>query len=142
MGSEYHGIPVPKQLTEPGAELLIGQLSVQTGAGGPDGFKIVPVGKNARMQGPLTTPPRSSPVHGTAFLFIIKNAVSVNSLHLHDTAGHPPVFIPHYLPGHSEEGDHSRLVVFVQGDGGLALAAETAPGTGKNILHPIRFLFA
>jgi len=129
-----------QQLFEDGTEFLIAQLPVDAGAGLANDNKVIFIGQNAWMQRPLAAAPGTSFVDRTAGIFIIKNTVMIFDFHLYHVAAHLPVFFPDFLTRKAQLIDHSFLVMLVQGDRCLALAAVTATAAGKYI-GKARFLF-
>jgi len=89
------------------------------------------------MKRPLPASPGAAMVNGAAFFLVIEDAVTVNDLHLDDIARYPPVFIADTVPVYAQFLNHSTLVILVQRNSGLTLAAVPAPGTDKYILERI-----
>ena len=70
---------------------------------------------------------------GATGLWIIKNAVPVTDLHLYHRASDPPVTFLRFLSTQGKCFDHPLLVALIKGNGGFAVAAETATGTFEYI---------
>lgn len=118
-----------QQRSENLTELLIGNVPVDAGTGFGDSVKIVLVLKDGRMQRPLAAAPRSAIVHFAAIL--IEDTVAIDRLHLHDIPRYPPIRLSDRVLISTQGLDHTFSIVGIQGNGGVAMAAITAPRTGK-----------
>ena len=83
------------------------------------------------MQGPLCTAPRLAGMDCAAIFK--KYTMPINSDHLDRIACLTPVFSGNFFPAQAKIVDHSLLVRFIQGNGGLPLTAIPALLTIKNI---------
>lgn len=85
------------------------------------------------MERPLAASPGTALMDGAALAIPKKNAMAVRNLHLDDVTGDPPVSAGDLLAGQVQGGNHARLVLLVQRNGCLALAAVAAAGADKDV---------
>ena len=84
------------------------------------------------MERPLAASPGTPLVYGTAGLLMIKDAMSVNDLHLDDISGHSPVALPDFLAAQAQFFNHPLLIIGIKGNRGLPLATVPTAGALEN----------
>lgn len=90
------------------------------------------------MQRPLAAQFRPGRVNAAAL--IEKDAVIINSLHLHAVAGTPQIFGKELLCRQRKSRGHAKTIFSAQRDGGLPLAAGPASLTGEELTSQLHNL--
>jgi hypothetical protein len=101
-----------KKCSELPAEIIVTEFPVDSRTRFFDDLKIVLIVKYARVQGPLGATPGFTCMDGTSV--IIKNAMSINNLHLNGVAILTPIFMGDLLSFHAQVLNHSFLVIFIE----------------------------
>lgn len=83
------------------------------------------------MQGPLTTAPWSPCVDQAAI--IIEHTMPIDGSHLHGIARNPPERLPHRFFRFVQGLNHPLLVISIEGNGCLSMAAIATSSAGKNL---------
>jgi hypothetical protein len=112
-------------------------VRVHTWAGFLDGHKIVFIGEQRGVQGPLAAPPRTSGMDRAAVM--VKNTMAVHNFHLGDITVYPPIFFPYLVFALTQGRHHTPPVILIERHGGLTLTAIAAALTLKYLFYLIHF---
>lgn len=125
---------------EDATEFLIRYTLVHAWTGFLDRLKIVFIGEQRGMQGPLSATPGATAMDRAAVR--VENTMAFHGFHLGDITTYPPISFPHFALTQGKGMNHAPAVIFIKRDGCFTLTTITTTLTFKYLFHLIHFYSA